>query len=100
MAKDFEGWNKNKQHIHIQSENKLYDAREVWWCSLGINIGFEQDEQALMQNVPCSSSKDSASTYSRTLSQALHSKTAFYVVAVNVLKFALQCMLPELCTSH
>jgi mRNA interferase MazF len=43
MVKDFEEWNKNKQQIHNQGENKLYHAREVWWCSLGINIGFEQD---------------------------------------------------------
>ncbi len=43
MLKDFDGWNKSKQEIHNNSEHKLYGAREVWWCSLGVNIGFEQD---------------------------------------------------------
>ncbi len=43
MAKDFDAWNKNKQQIHKNGEHKLYGAREIWWCSLGVNIGFEQD---------------------------------------------------------
>ena len=43
MQKDFDTWNKNKKHIHSKNENKLYHEREVWWCSLGVNIGFEQD---------------------------------------------------------
>ena len=43
MHKDFDTWNKNKKIIHAENENKLYHEREVWWCSLGVNIGFEQD---------------------------------------------------------
>jgi len=43
MTKDFDVWNVCKQGIHYAAENKLYHAREVWWCALGINIGFEQD---------------------------------------------------------
>jgi len=41
--KDFDTWNKNKKDIHDKNEHKLYHEREVWWCSLGVNIGFEQD---------------------------------------------------------
>jgi|SRR3989344_2079722 len=43
MQKDFDTWNNNKKQLHGTGENKLYHAREVWWCSLGVNIGFEQD---------------------------------------------------------
>ncbi len=43
MEKDFDEWNKTKKTIHDNGEYKLYHAREIWWCSLGINIGFEQD---------------------------------------------------------
>lgn len=43
MKKDFDNWNKNKINIHNKNENKLYHAREVWWCFVGVNIGFEQD---------------------------------------------------------
>ena len=43
MIKDFDTWNKNKKQIHTEAENKLYHKQEVWWCSLGVNVGFEQD---------------------------------------------------------
>lgn len=43
MHKDFDAWNESKKDIHAKNENKLYHERDVWWCSLGINIGFEQD---------------------------------------------------------
>ena len=43
MKKDFDTWNENKKLIHTKNENKLYRSREIWWCSLGVNVGFEQD---------------------------------------------------------
>lgn len=43
MQKDFDKWNISKKQIHLESENKLYHQREVWWCTLGLNIGYEQD---------------------------------------------------------
>src|SRR3989344_1393552 len=41
--KEFDKWNENKQTIHENKERKLYHAREIWWCSLGVNVGAEQD---------------------------------------------------------
>ena len=43
FVKDFDEWNKNKKEIHFKNENKFFHEREIWWCSLGTNIGFEQD---------------------------------------------------------
>jgi len=43
MQKDFDEWNTLKKELHAHSENKLYHAREIWWCALGVNVGFEQD---------------------------------------------------------
>lgn len=43
MIKDFDVWNHEKKRIHTNAKNRLYHEREIWWCSLGINIGFEQD---------------------------------------------------------
>ncbi len=43
MQKDFDEWNKSKKIIHENGENKLYHTRELWWCSLGVNVGSEQD---------------------------------------------------------
>ncbi len=43
MKKDFDGWNREKKNIHNIAENRFYKVREVWWCSVGLNVGFEQD---------------------------------------------------------
>lgn len=43
MKKDFDSWNENKKQIQEKSESKLYHEREIWWCALGVNVGFEQD---------------------------------------------------------
>ncbi len=52
MKKDFDAWNENKKQIHNNIENKLYHKREVWWCSLGVNIGYEQDGTGEKGNRP------------------------------------------------
>ncbi|MBI2053204.1 MAG: type II toxin-antitoxin system PemK/MazF family toxin [Candidatus Sungbacteria bacterium] len=43
MQKDFDRWNDIKKHTHRGAERKLYHEREIWWCALGVNVGFEQD---------------------------------------------------------
>lgn len=43
MEKDFDKWNTKKKKIHGQSLAPFCHPREVWWCSLGLNVGFEQD---------------------------------------------------------
>jgi mRNA interferase MazF len=42
MEKDFDTWNGEKKRVNA-ARPKLYHARELWWCSLGLNVGFEQD---------------------------------------------------------
>lgn len=42
MEKDFDEWNKRKISINRNKPN-FYHERDIRWCSLGINIGFEQD---------------------------------------------------------
>lgn len=43
MHKDFDSWNKNKKHTHEREDLLLYQEREIRWCRLGVNVGFEQD---------------------------------------------------------
>ncbi|NQV00924.1 MAG: type II toxin-antitoxin system PemK/MazF family toxin [Parcubacteria group bacterium] len=43
IKKDFDSWNTQKKTIHNFGENKYYHPRDIWWCNLGANIGFEQD---------------------------------------------------------
>ncbi len=45
MQKDFNTWNKKKK---VLDDNKIkysffYHEREIWWTSIGLNIGVETD---------------------------------------------------------
>lgn len=43
MKKDFEHWHKVKENINSSEKNLYFYEQEVWFCSLGANVGFEQD---------------------------------------------------------
>ena len=43
MEKDFDRWNQENKRIQRATFADYVHAREVWWCSLGINVGSEQD---------------------------------------------------------
>jgi mRNA-degrading endonuclease toxin of MazEF toxin-antitoxin module len=43
MEKDFDRWNTNKKQINDRVHAPFFYSREIWWSSLGINVGFEQD---------------------------------------------------------
>lgn len=43
MKKDFQKWHYEKIVVHNDKERPFFHEREVWFCSLGENIGFEQD---------------------------------------------------------
>ena len=41
--KDFDTWNALNKSIHQKRFAAFVHTREVWWCSLGLNVGTEQD---------------------------------------------------------
>lgn len=43
MNKKFDEWNLKKKEIHKDGKAPFYNEREIWWCALGSNVGFEQD---------------------------------------------------------
>ncbi len=43
MEKDFDGWNKVKKRVQGKQNRIFCNERELWWCLIGLNIGFEQD---------------------------------------------------------
>lgn len=43
MEKDFDRWNTKKKNIQEKEPNRRYHERDIWFCSLGVNVGFEQD---------------------------------------------------------
>ena len=43
MQKDFRKWHDAKEELDNTQARVFFHEREVWWCSIGLNIGFEQD---------------------------------------------------------
>jgi mRNA interferase MazF len=41
MQKDFENWNIKKQQLDGRTTCPTFKEREIWWCSIGTNIGYE-----------------------------------------------------------
>ena len=43
MVKDFMSWHIAKGKIDKTVKEIYFKEREIWWCSLGLNVGYEQD---------------------------------------------------------
>lgn len=43
MQKDFDGWNIQKKRINKEERRPDFHEREIWWSSVGVNVGREQD---------------------------------------------------------
>jgi mRNA-degrading endonuclease toxin of MazEF toxin-antitoxin module len=41
--KEFDLWNAKKKEIERSDVERLCREREIWWCTLGVNVGSEQD---------------------------------------------------------
>ncbi len=43
MQKDFDGWNEKIKQIQNRKPAIHFHKRQIWWCSMGVNIGNELD---------------------------------------------------------
>lgn len=43
MIKDFTNWHKFKEKLDNRKRPPTFNEGEVWWCSVGINVGVEAD---------------------------------------------------------
>jgi len=43
MRKNFQSWHNKKTTINEAKKRPFFHEKEIWWCSLGVNVGFEQD---------------------------------------------------------
>lgn len=41
MSKDFTLWHRVKGGIERTTTRVTFNEREIWWCSIGLNIGYE-----------------------------------------------------------
>ena len=40
---DFDNWNAKKKKAHKEKQRPFFYEQEAWFCTLGVNIGFEED---------------------------------------------------------
>ena len=43
MKKDFKKWHDKKTKVDEIEKRPFFHEREIWFCYLGVNVGFEQD---------------------------------------------------------
>jgi len=43
MEKDFWTWHSKKEKVDKKETRVFFHEREIWFCHLGTNVGFEQD---------------------------------------------------------
>lgn len=43
MEKDFDSWNNQKKDLNKKEPAAFVNEREIWWCSIGVNVGDEED---------------------------------------------------------
>jgi len=43
MSKKFDKWNNLKQKLHSSKKENYFKERDVFWVSIGVNVGYEQD---------------------------------------------------------
>ena len=53
MKKDYQEWHKKKKYIENDRPRVFFAEREVWFCYVGENIGFEQDGKGEWYARPC-----------------------------------------------
>lgn len=43
MDEDFAKWHELKIRLNKKNKKLYFRPKEIWWCILGLNIGYEQD---------------------------------------------------------
>lgn len=43
MLFEFQEWHEKKSKIYQKQQRAYFREREIWWCSVGLNIGDEQN---------------------------------------------------------
>lgn len=52
MQKDFDTWNARKKKLNASNTTKYPKRREIWWCSVGVNVGTETDGKSKFSTRP------------------------------------------------
>ncbi|MCB9811044.1 MAG: hypothetical protein H6779_04545 [Candidatus Nomurabacteria bacterium] len=50
--KDFKKWNIIKTKLDAKTSHRTFKERDIWWCSLGVNVGHEENGKGGVFNRP------------------------------------------------
>lgn len=77
---EYDAWNNKKQSLNLNKSPELYfREREVWWCSIGLNIGFEENGKGELFNRPVLIlRKYGSGTFLGILISKTHNRGTFY----------------------
>ena len=79
-TKDFDPWNKQKKLLNQIKISPFFKERQVWFCSLGVNIGDEEDGKGIQHERPVLVAKkfNNSIFLALPLSTKLKPKNKFY----------------------
>jgi mRNA-degrading endonuclease toxin of MazEF toxin-antitoxin module len=52
VTKDFTEWHSLKQQLQVRKDAPIFQQQEIWWCSVGMNIGHEADGKSKLYSRP------------------------------------------------
>ena len=52
MEKDFEAWVNLKKELDRIKNSPSFEERQIWWCSIGLNIGHEENGKSELFSRP------------------------------------------------
>jgi mRNA-degrading endonuclease toxin of MazEF toxin-antitoxin module len=84
-VKDFDAWNVRKKEIEGQTLfPPIFHEREIWWCSLGLNIGSEQDGKPTLYERPVLVLKKFSTKLFLGIPLTTSSKIGNYYLPINI----------------
>lgn len=85
MKKDFYRWYLKKSRIHDKGGRPEFNVREIWYCHLGANIGFEQDGHGrdFLRPVVVLKKFNPAIFWSVPLTRTIKNGSFYYVFSLN-----------------
>ena len=79
--KNFDTWNKEKKNLeNIGHDTLAFHEREIWWCSIGFNLGDEQDGKNELFERPILVLKKFNNKIAWVLPMAPNQKTEFIII--------------------
>lgn len=82
---NMDAWNTLKKRLTSNARPKLFREREIWWCSVGLNVGYEVYGKgpAFMRPVLILKKKSHDTFIGIPLSTRIKDRSDYYVIEFN-----------------